>query len=127
MWVGKIRDKCIEPRKELITNKYWKVGGIYLERAMGSTWWEWFEGSRYFLWWYPKESWGDIRDGQKQWQVGPWPHFIHTQRLERDDNVAAKASGKLAKVRRRGYVRVGEIKILTCYLSVTKGEDISMV
>ena len=52
---------------------------------------------------------------------------IHPQRVERDDNMAVKEFGGLAKVRRRGYVRVVEVKILTHYLLVTKGEDIRMV
>ena len=52
---------------------------------------------------------------------------IHPQRVERDDNMAVKEFGELAKVRRRGYVRVVEVKILTHYLLVTKGEDIRMV
>ena len=56
-----------------------------------------------------------------QWQVGSWPHFINPQRLEIDDNMDAKESGKLVKVRRRGYVRVGEVKILTRHLLATKG------
>ena len=47
--------------------------------------------------------------------------------MERYDNVAAKESVKLTKVRRRGYVRVGEVNILTNYLSVTKREEIWMV
>ena len=42
-----------------------------------------------------------------------WPCFIKPQRVARDDNVDAKEYGKLYKVRRRGYVRVGEVKILT--------------
>ena len=46
-------------------------------------------------------------DYQKQWQVGTWPCFIQSQRVARDDNVDAKEYGKLANVRRRGYVRVG--------------------
>ena len=41
--------------------------------------------------------------------------------------MAAKDSRKLSKVGRRGYVRVGEVNILTQYFSVTKGEDIRMV
>ena len=56
-----------------------------------------------------------------------WTHFIHPQRVKRYDNIDAKESGKLAKVRRRGYVIVGEVKILTHYLMETKEEDISMV
>ena len=47
--------------------------------------------------------------------------------MERDYNVAAKESGKLANVRRRRYVRVGEVNILTHYLSLTKEKYIRMV
>ena len=39
----------------------------------------------------------------------------------------AKESFKLSKVRRRGYVREGDVKSLTHQLSVMKGEDIIMV
>ena len=53
--------------------------------------------------------------------MGLWPHFIHPKIVENDDNVAAKESGELAKVRRRGYFRIGEVKILTHFLLVTKG------
>ena len=62
------------------------------------------EGSRYCLWRYPKESHDDIRDSQKQWQWGPWTHFINIQILERDDNLDAKESGELANVRSRGML-----------------------
>ena len=41
--------------------------------------------------------------------------------------MAAKESRELAKVRRRGYVRVGEVNILTHYFLVTKVEYIRMV
>ena len=41
--------------------------------------------------------------------------------------MAAKESGKLSKVRRREYVRVGEVNILNHFFLLTKGEDISMV
>ena len=57
--------------------------------------------------------WGDISYYQKQWQVEPWPRFIQPQRVAQDDNVDAKESGKLAKVIRRGYVIVVEVKDLT--------------
>ena len=44
---------------------------------------------------------------------GNMAFFIHPQRLARDDNVDEKEYGKLAKVRRKGDVRVGEVNILT--------------
>ena len=66
-------------------------------------------------------------NGQKQWQVVPWPCFLRPQIVVRYDNVAVKEYGRLAKVRRRGYVRVGEVNSLTNYFSVAKGEDTRMV
>ena len=56
---------------------------------------------------------GGFREGHNQWQVGPCPRFIQPQRLAIDYTVAAKESGKLSKVVRRGYVRVGEVNSLT--------------
>ena len=47
--------------------------------------------------------------------------------MARDDNLAAKEYGKLSKFRRRGYVRVGEVKSLTHYLSLPNGDDTMMV
>ena len=41
--------------------------------------------------------------------------------------MAARESGKLVKARRRGYVRVGEVKSLNQHFSVPKGDDIRMV
>ena len=62
-----------------------------------------------------------------KFQVGPWPRFLHPKRVERDNKVAYKEFIKLAKVRRRVHVRMGEFKNLTHYLSVPNGEDIRMV
>ena len=42
-------------------------------------------------------------------------------------NVASKNSGKLSKVRRRGYVRVEGVNSLTRYFLVIKGEYIRIV
>ena len=41
--------------------------------------------------------------------------------------MAATESGELAKVRRRGHVIVGDVNILTHFLSLTKVEEIRMV
>ena len=42
-----------------------------------------------------------------------WLCFIQPQRFVRDDNLDAKEYGKLSKVIRLGYVRVGEVNSLT--------------
>ena len=59
--------------------------------------------------------------------MGPWPRFPHPQLVEKDEKVVEKECIKLAKVRKRVYVRMGEVKILPHYFSVPKGEDIRMV
>ena len=54
--------------------------------------------------------------------MGLWPHFLELQILARKENVAAKESLKLTNARKKGYVRVVDVKSLTCYFSLTKGE-----
>ena len=41
--------------------------------------------------------------------------------------MSEKESLKLAKFRKRGYIRVGYVKSLTHYFSVSKGEDTRML
>ena len=66
-------------------------------------------------------------DGQKQWQVVPRPRFLQPQRVEIDEKVSEKECVKLTKVRRRGYVMMGEVKSLTHYFSLPKRKDIRML
>ena len=127
MWVDESRGKYRDATKFLMINKDWREGGDCLEQTIGSTWWEWMEGSRSLFWRWPKEFWWDIRDVQNQWKVGPWTFSLQPQRVAREDRVASKEYLKLAKDIRRGYVRVGDVKILTNYFSLLKGEDIRMV
>ena len=84
-------------------------------------------GYRWFLWMWPSEFFSITRDGQKKWQVGTWPRFLQPQRVERDKKVAKKECIKLAKVRRRGYVKMGEVKISTHYFLVSKGKEIRIM
>ena len=32
MWVGEVREQCIESRKVIVTNKEWNVGRDYLDQ-----------------------------------------------------------------------------------------------
>ena len=59
--------------------------------------------------------------------MGPWPRFLQPHCIERDEKVVEKECIKLAKVGKRVYVRMGEVKIFPHYFSVPKGEDIRMV
>ena len=73
-----------------------------------------------------RNSGGGIGEGQKQWQVGPWPRFLQPRIVVREYSLAAKESSKLAKVRRRGYFIMGDVNSLTRYSSVPQGEDTRM-
>ena len=44
-----------------------------------------------------------------------------------EEDTVDKEAKNLTKVRRRGYIMTGEVKSLTNYFSVSKGEDIQMV
>ena len=72
-----------------------------------------------FFWGWPKEFQRDIRDGKKQWKLGMWTCFLLPQIFVREDSVADKDSLKLDKVRRKVYVRVGDVNSLTHYFLVT--------
>ena len=48
-----------------------------------------------------------ISGRKKQWQVGPWPRFLHPHRVERYEKVAEKGCVRLDKFRKRFYVGMG--------------------
>ena len=54
--------------------------------------------------------------------MGLWPHFIQTQRLIREEDIAEKEIGIFTMVWRQGNIVAGEVKRLTHYLLLTKGE-----
>ena len=59
--------------------------------------------------------------------MGPLIFFLQPQIVERYEEVVEKKCVKLSKARRRGYVSTGDIKSLTHYFSVPKGEYIRML
>ena len=79
--IGGSREVYLQDTKELLTSKDWEAGGDFLERATKISWWGWEEGSVLIFWKWLKEFRGSIRDVQKQWQVVPWPQFLHTWRV----------------------------------------------
>ena len=42
------------------------------------------------FWRWPREFWSGIKYGQNKWQMGPWPCFPHTKKVERDTEAAEK-------------------------------------
>lgn len=68
-----------------------------------------------------------IRDGQPHWLVRELPNFRRPQRKPRDEDTLAKEAAKINAVQKRGYIVQGEVRSLTHYFLVPKGErDIRM-
>ena len=96
-------------------------------RAMQCPCWGWEEGSHRLIWGWPREIRRSRRDGQKQGQVGTWQRFVLPQIEGKDTRTDEKELMKLKKARKQGYISTGEMKVLTNYFLVIKGEDIRMV
>jgi hypothetical protein len=119
-------------RKGLMDSKEgtadWKAGRDCIARCSNATWWEWQEGSRPHFW-----RWDDwyrpiIRDGLPPWYKISLPRWQIPQRIEPNPVMHAAMKKKLEKVRRLGYLAPGEVKSLTSFFAVPKGEnDIRMV
>jgi hypothetical protein len=105
-----------------------EAGAECIWRAMEATWWEWTGGSRLLFWRWPPEHREAARDGYQPYVVSPLPHYKRPQPNERDSEVKRKVALKLHGVRGRKYIDKGEVKSLTSYFCVPKGEsDIRMV
>jgi hypothetical protein len=97
-------------------------------RAAYATGWEWSVGSRLFFWRWPHVHRRAARDGYPPYIQSDLPAYKKTQPAERDAKVRAKVKEKLATVRHKKYIDKGEVKNLTSYFGVPKGEtDIKMV
>jgi len=91
--------------------------------AMQSDWWEWHGGSRLFFWrWSPPHQQA-ARDGYPAFVKGPLPHNRKPQRAEQRPDVQKLMMEKLNKVRGRGYIQKMEVRSLTNYFAVPKGQD----
>jgi hypothetical protein len=118
-------------------NLYWDGSQALKEKAPGkdaiwrvseATWWEWVEGSAPFYWRWPKEYQETIRDGLEIWFSGKKPAWKRPQRVEKDEKIRKKVVEKIATVRKRKYIAVGYVALLTDFFSVPKGDrDICMV
>jgi hypothetical protein len=105
-----------------------EVGRDCLFRATHATWWGWSLGSTPFFWRWPPSCRELIRDGHPPWFTKEPPQFIQPQRRDPDPEVAKNITAKLENVTKKGYIRPGDVKSLTKYFAVPKGEgDIRMV
>lgn len=99
------------------------AGTDCLARCANSSWWEWSAGSRPFFWWWPAEYRATIRDGVKPWIKGPLPEYRIPQRGERDIAVRQAIRKKLMTILSKGCLAQGEVRSLTSFFAVPKGED----
>jgi len=108
--------------------KDWIAGRDCINRCCHATWWEWTEGSRPHFWRWSTEYRLTIRDGLPPWFKMPLPRWLIPQRLEPNLALRKAMKEKLGKVRRMGYLAPGEVKSLTSFFAVPKGDsDIRMV
>jgi hypothetical protein len=108
--------------------KDWTAGRDCIARCCNSTWWDWLDGSRPHFWRWCEEYRIQIRDGVPPWFKRRLPRWQVPQRLERNVELREAMRKKLEKVRRLRYVCPGNVKSLTSFFAVPKGDsDIRMV
>jgi len=125
-WMAK---KYPSPSKIPVEYKKDRSAGLdCLSRCANSSWWEWSAGSRLLFWRWPEEYKISIRDGVKLWTKGPLPDNKVLQRGEKDESTRKAIKSKLEAVMSKGYLVRREVKSLTSFFSVPKGEgDVRIV
>jgi len=105
-----------------------EAGKDCLWYAMATDWWDWTLGSRPFFWRWNAPHQESVRDGFAPWVQSPLPRYRRPQPFEKDKVVREKVASKLSAVRSRKYLRKDEVRSLTSFFSVPKGDqDICMV
>jgi hypothetical protein len=92
-----------------------------IERASKSSWWDWDEGSRPFLWGWRSEYHNNIRDRHPMWYRGPAPYSFLSQKKEKDPDVSSSMGSNLLKVFARCNFIYGIILSLTSFLLFQRG------
>ena len=111
-----------EARKEI--NKDIAAAKDCLERVCAASTWKWDAGSRLFFW-----RWGEFtleaRDGATTFVNGTLPKCEERQNIPKDPKTLELVKGKLADVRRKGYIAKENAKVLsvTSFFDVPKGKD----
>ena len=117
--------------QQRVRNEYLRdleVGAEAVKRAANSSWWKWDDGSTLFFWRWPSESRVKARDGLPIYFKREPPKYFKAQQDIKDTHVKSRVQEKLDKVRRLGYIGPGDVKSLTAFFAVPKGEvDIRMV
>jgi len=97
-----------------------------IERAEGSTWFEWKDGSRLFFWRWPEEFMEDARDGGDPFMVKRPKRRRFARKADMEAWVQAMQNDKVKKYVRRRYIVLCEeedIEVFITVFSVPKGDD----
>lgn len=117
-----------ENMRRLLASKSFEAGAECIRRAEAASWWEWDGGSRLFFWRWPRWMQKEVRDGKEPWRVGEWPRYLKPQTPVLDAIRREALIKKLTKVQKRGYIEAGDVRSLTKFFDVPKGDrDIRMV
>lgn len=101
-----------------------EVGADALERAVSANWWEWTHGSTLFFWRWPRYCRRDARDGSSlPWKIFPLPRYRVPQKYPKNEKERELMIEKVKSPISRGYISSGEVKSLSGFFSVPKGED----
>jgi hypothetical protein len=126
--------KCLAYRRyKLITGEFTEFdqGAITdaITRINATTWWEWKNGSRPFYWAWDKDKQIPMRDGIHLWiREKMIPSWIRPQEAPKDPAILRLVVDKLMIAREKGYISMGDVKLLIFYFDVPKGmDDIRMV
>ena len=106
-----------------------RIAGVdCIVRSCRATEWSWEDGSRPYFWRWGNKWWREARDGAKVRIKGILPECKDKTRLPKEKDEVQKIKEKIGKVRKRRYIASGQVKSLTSYFHVPKGEsDIRMV
>ncbi len=104
------------------------MGRDCVSRCSGADWWEWKAGSTLFFWRWPLVLQEAARDGFQVWWVKPQPGNKRPQLGEPDPLIRAKVAEKLTNIQSKRYISLGEVRNLTNYFAIPKGDsDICIV
>jgi hypothetical protein len=106
-----------------------EAGYDAIHRCADASWFEWSKGSAPLFWNWGPEYQREVRDGQPHFMMGtPGEPYLRKQSKAKDPLKHELMRKKVVEVRRRGYIKPGEVTSGTHYFCVDKGEtDIRMV
>ena len=91
-----------------------------IARAMSTSWWHWYNGSRPFFWRWPEYYWFSARDWRRNYIIKELPCNTKHQSIITAE-VKERMKGKLMDVRRKGYFgSKAEVKSLTPFFHFPK-------